>query len=87
MSDKTRQQLGLNYGVEIKSLSKGKLSDVGIKPGFIILKINNQMIRKAEDVQTLFEEAVNNGDSEKVLFIAGVYPNGKITYYAINLAE
>ena len=87
MSDKLKQQFGLDYGVEVKSLSKGKLADQGIKPGFIIVKINNQPIRSAEDIQTAYDAAVNNGQQDKVLLIAGLYPNGKIIYYAINLAE
>lgn len=84
---KTKEKLDLDYGVEIKSLTKGKLADQGIKPGFIILKINNQPIRSAEDVQAAFDATMNNGEREKALFIVGVYPTGKVTYYIINLAE
>ncbi|MDP4239206.1 MAG: Do family serine endopeptidase [Bacteroidota bacterium] len=87
VNDKTKQQLGIDYGVEVKSLSKGKFADQGIKPGFIILKINNQPIRTATDVQEAYNAAINNGDQEKVLLIAGLYPTGKITYFAINLAD
>ena len=87
VDNKTREKLQLDYGIEIKSLSKGKLADQGVKPGFIILKINNQAIRTAEDVQSAYEAAVNNGEQEKVLFLTGVYPNGRVTYYAINLVE
>lgn len=87
INDKTKQQLGVDYGVEVKTLSKGKLADQGVKPGFIILKINNQPIRTVSDVQDAYNEALNNGSQEKVLLIAGMYPNGKITYFAINLAE
>jgi len=87
ISDKTKEDLGVDYGVEVKSLSKGKLADQGIKPGFIILKINNQPVRTASDIQEAYNEAMNNGDQEKVLLIAGLYPKGKITYFAINLAE
>jgi len=87
VNDKVRQQLGLDYGLEIKSLSKGKFADAGIKPGFIILKINNQAIRTEEDVQAAFDAAINNGEPEKVFYIAGVYANGKITYYAVNLVD
>ena len=88
VNDKTKSQLGLDYGIEIKSLSKGKLMNAGIKPGFIILKINNQPIQSADGVKTAYNEVINNGDSnDKALYIAGVYPNGKIMYYAINLAE
>ena len=87
LTDKQKQQYGVDFGVEVKSLSKGKLADQGIKPGFIILKINNQPINSANDVQLAYDAAVNNGQQEKVLLIAGSYPNGKVIYYAINLAE
>ena len=87
VSDKIRQQLGLDYGIEIKSLSKGKFADAGIKPGFVILKINNQAIRTEADIQAAYDAAINNGEPEKVFYIAGVYANGKITYYAVNLVD
>jgi Do/DeqQ family serine protease len=88
INEKTKNQLRLEIGIEIKSLAKGKLADAGIKPGFIILKINNQAVRSAEDVQTIFDSVMNNGDSnDKALYIAGVYPNGKVTYYAVSLVE
>jgi len=87
ISDKTKQDLGVDYGVEVKSLTKGKLADQGIKPGFIILKINNQPVKSASDIQDAYNDAMNNGEQEKVLLIAGLYPKGKITYFAINLAE
>lgn len=84
---KIKDKLGLDYGIEIKSLSKGKLADQGVKPGFIILKVNNQAVRTADDVQSAFDAAINNGEQEKPLYIAGVYPTGKVAYYAIDLAE
>ena len=87
IDDKVRQKLMLDYGVEIKSLSKGKFADVGFKPGFIILKINNQAVKSEVDIQATFDAAINNGEPEKVFYIAGVYPNGKMTYYAINLVD
>ena len=87
LSDKTKQQLGVDYGVEVKSLSKGKLADQGIKPGFIMLKINNQPISTVEDVQAAYDATINNGQQDKVFLIAGMYPNGKVSYFAINLAD
>lgn len=88
VDDKIKQQLGLRSGIEIKSLNKGKLADAGMKPGFIILKINNQPIQSAEDVQNAYEAVINNGDSnDKAFYVAGIYPDGKVMYFAINLAE
>ena len=87
LSSKTKAQFQLSYGMEVKSVSKGKFQEAGIKPGFIIVKINNQAIRSTDDIESVFDAAINTSDQFKVLNIAGVYPNGKVTYYAINLAD
>jgi len=87
VDSKTKDRLGLSYGIEIKSLSKGKLNDQGIKAGFIILKINNKTIRSVEDIQEAYEDVMNNGEKEKPLYIAGAYPNGRVIYLAIDLAD
>jgi Do/DeqQ family serine protease len=87
LTDKQKQQLGVQYGIEVKSLSKGKLAELGVKPGFIILKVNNKPIYSATEIQTAYDDAMNNGQRDKVLLIAGLYPNGKIIYFAVNLAE
>ena len=87
ISDKTRQQFGLDFGLEIKTISKGKFADSGIKPGYIILKINNQAIRSVDDIKSAYDAVINNGEQEKVFYIAGLYPNGKATYYATDLSN
>lgn len=84
---KIKNQLQLEYGVEVKSVTKGKFQQSGIRSGFIIVKINNQAIRSVEDIETALDAAMNTSDQFKVLNVAGIYPNGKITYYAINLAD
>lgn len=88
LSSKTKSQIQIDYGVEVASVSKGKFQTAGIKAGFVIVKINNQAIRNIEDLDSVFDEATNSSDQfNKVLNIAGIYPNGKMAVYAINLAE
>lgn len=87
IDDKTKSQFRLDYGLTVKSVNKGKLQDVGIKPGFVIVKINNRPIRSVADVETVFDAAINTNDQFKVLNIAGIYPNGKVAYYAVNLDD
>lgn len=82
---KVMKSLGLEYGLQIESLNAGKFNDSGIKPGYIIIKINNNPIQSEDDVKSTYEEALKSND--KVLYIAGVYPNGKVTYYAVNLED
>ncbi len=85
--DKLKNQLNLSYGVEVKSVSKGKFSEVGIKAGFVIVKINNRSVKSVDDIKEILNDAINTNDQFKVLNVAGIYPNGRITYYAINLAD
>ena len=87
ISAKLKNQFQLEYGIEVKSVSKGKFQQAGIKPGFIIVKINNQAIRSVDDIESALDAAINTSDQFKVLNIAGIYPNGKVSYYAINLAD
>lgn len=87
VDEKTRDKYQLEYGVEIKSISKGKLAEAGIKPGFIILKLNNQPLKSVDEIQSVLDAAINNGEKEKVLYVAGIYANGKVAYFAIDLAD
>lgn len=83
----TRDKLGLTYGIQVEAVSKGKFYDQGIRQGYIILKINNESVRSIEELQRVVDFALNKDEKEKALFIAGVYPNGKAAYYAVNLTE
>lgn len=87
ISPKIKQSLGIAYGVQVSNIQKGKFMSAGIKDGFIILKINNTDIRSEGDIQASFDAAINSGDTDKVLFIAGVYPNGRVAYYAVDLNQ
>lgn len=87
VSKETAQQLGITHGLQIKTISNGKLQDAGVKKDYIILKVNNRTIRTENDLKDVFNKAVTGDTKEKVLFIAGAYPNGKIAYYAVNLTE
>jgi len=84
---KTKDKLNLPYGVEIKSLKKGKLQAAGVKAGFIIVKINNQAIRSVDEIEAVLDEVLKSSDQFKMFSIVGIYPNGKIVQYAINLNE
>lgn len=88
ISNITKQQLGLSFGIQVKSLDpKGKLARNGIQKDFIIVKINDQAIKSQNDIETVYNKIQNSAENEKGFFITGIYPNGKVAYYAINLSE
>ncbi len=87
LSNATKQSLGITSGVQVAGLKTGKFKDAGIKEGFIILDINNQRVNSQDDVEAIYKAIINSSDSDKVMFITGVYPTGAKKYYAVDLSE
>ncbi len=81
INDDLKQALSISSGVQITKFNNEKLQTKGMQIGFIITKINNQAVKTAEDVNSIIE------DIEGGLFITGIYPNGTVAYYAINMEE
>jgi len=87
LDNKTKEKFGIDYGVVVKSVSKGKLNDAGIKSGYIILKINNIKMSSEKDIETAMKSVADNADQNKVLWITGIYPDGKTAYFAIDMTK
>ena len=85
VDDKVKSRFGIDYGVEVKEVKKGKFADAGIKAGYIILKVNNLRMKSEEDIKTALDSVKENEESNKVLWVSGFYPNGQTAYYAIPL--
>lgn len=85
VSDKTKEQLGLSYGLEVTGVSSGKLQDAGIRRGFIILKVNGESMRTTDDLEQALRTATQS--PEQVLFITGMFPSGRRANYAVSLAD
>ncbi len=87
LSSDLKKQLGVDSGVQVAGLSKGKFQDAGIRKGFVILKINDTRIEKKEDVEQIAARIQSGNAGDQAMFVVGVYPNGKSAYYAIDLSE
>lgn len=83
--ESVRRSLNLGYGVQVNEVGKGLIRDAGIQRGFIILKINNNQIKSVEDIERVYDDASKSQD--QVLFISGVYSNGRRANFAIGLSE
>ena len=51
------------------------------------MEINNKSIKSVSDVEQLYDAIVKSNNPQKVMFITGIYPNGKVMYYAVDLAD
>ena len=74
LPDDLKRQLNLGYGLQVTGVTSGKMADAGVRKGFIILKANDQPMRKVSDL-------------EEVIFLTGVFPSGKRGYYAVDLTQ
>lgn len=87
ISSAMKQQLRINYGIQVTSVKNGKLKNAGVPNNFIILKANNRTMRSVKDLEQVLNDALQASEQDKVIFLAGVNPNGRVAYYAVNLAE
>ena len=81
------KKLEINRGVQVSITGKGRFSQAGINDGSIITSINGMKIKSPEEVESIFTSLreLTPGEGEKVMFISGIYPSGKTSYYAVPL--
>lgn len=85
ITDERKSQLGISSGLEVASVDKdGLFRKEGINKGFIIMRINNTPVNSENDINNMVAATKNRQD--KVLLIAGFYPNGRTQYIAIDLS-
>lgn len=86
VDSRTAEKFRLNAGIQIDTIDKnGALAKAGLKKDFIILKVNGQPIRSEKDLTTIVNQTVNANDQERALFITGIFTNGQIAHFAVNL--
>ncbi len=83
ISEKDKERLKIDEGIQVVNLTKGKLKDAGVKIGFIITDINKMSVSSVEDIKRVLSQANN----KKPVLVEGVYPGGEWTYYVFKLEE
>lgn len=83
ITDKDKERLNIDEGIQVLNLTKGKLKDAGVKIGFIITDINKMSVSSVEDVKRVLSQSSN----KKPILVEGVYPTGEWTYYVFKLEE
>ena len=85
VTDAQKSQLNIKYGVEVVKVNNGKLKDAGMGKGYIITNVNDTSIKTLDDLAEIVKSASTSKDP--VLYIKGIYPTGRKTYYAVPLSE
>lgn len=76
---KELESLKLQQGVKVEAVNGGKFRSIGIKPGFVITRIDQENVKAPADVERILS-AKKGG-----VLIEGVYPNGMRAYYGLGL--
>lgn len=79
VNSELKDKLNISGGLQVTTLTPGKLKRAGIEEGFIITKIDDKAIKSKQD----FESSID-GKKGGVL-IEGIYPNGLKAYYGLGL--
>jgi serine protease Do len=79
VDEREKSRLGIKNGVKVSEVQEGKLKAEGIRPGFIIVQVNNKPVNSVEELEKLFK-TLKGG-----VYIEGIYPNGDVAYYAFGL--
>jgi len=88
VSPEVKRTLNIGSGVQVSGIKDGKFKLAGIRKGFIILKVNDIRIESVEQLEKVVNATKNNAGIDNAgLFIVGVYPNGKVSYYAFDMTE
>ncbi|WP_430809994.1 MULTISPECIES: Do family serine endopeptidase [unclassified Carboxylicivirga] len=75
------RRLGVRYGIKVVDVGNGSLRKSGVKEGYIITKVNDTPIKTVADFKAVVA-GVKDG-----MFLTGIYPNGRVVYYAVNLND
>ncbi len=75
------RRLGVRYGIQVVDAGNGKLRQSGVKDGYIITKVNDVPIKNVDTFKATVAKAKDG------LFLTGIYPNGRVVYYAVNLND
>lgn len=72
------KKLAISNGIKISKLENGKLSAVGIKPGFVITSVDKKKIETTDDLEKILT------NKSGMIMIEGVYANGVRAFYSFN---
>lgn len=77
LTDKQKVQYGIDSGVLVTDVNRtGILKDIGVQPGYIILKINNKAVNSRDDIEKILKNYEGNVSVNFVDRYGRIYTKG-----------
>ena len=80
-----KKTFGVNYGLTINAIRKGKMADAGATKGTILLQVNDRRLETVEDWEEVVKSA--NQSSDRTLWIKALKPSGRKVSFVVDLNE
>ncbi|MBP5381031.1 MAG: Do family serine endopeptidase [Bacteroidaceae bacterium] len=85
LTDEEKKTLGVNYGLSINAIRKGKMADAGATKGTILLQVNDRKLETVDDWEEVVKAA--NQSSDRTLWIKALKPSGRKVSLVVELDE
>lgn len=79
LTEEELNELNIEHGVRIASLSRGAFSNAGIRNGFVVTHVDNQPVKAPSDITGMLKNRSGG------VLIEGVYPGGRRAYYGVGI--
>ena len=85
VSEEEMKNLGIDYGLVINAIRRGKMMDAGATKGTILLEVNDQKMKTVDDWEEVVKSA--NQSSDRALWIKALKPSGRKVSFVVDLNE
>lgn len=79
VTEKLKSDLNIDAGVQVTSLSEGKLKNAGVRQGFIIMRVDGKSVRTKDELASAL------ANKRGGVLIEGIYPNRTRAYYGFGM--
>jgi serine protease Do len=79
ISDRDKQRLNINRGLQVKKIGSGTLKEAGVNEGFIITDVNKRPVYEVNELRRILAAARGG------ILIEGINPNGEPAYFVFGV--
>lgn len=85
LTDKDKEMYGVQYGLVVNNIKRGKLQSAGMSKGMVILMVNDQRMNTVEDWENVVKNA--NKSNDRTLWIRAITSSGRKASFVVELGE
>ena len=85
VTEKDKQTYGVQYGLMVNNIKRGKMQEAGMSKGMVILMVNDQRMNTLEDWENVVKNT--NKSSDRTLWIRAITSSGRKASFVVELGD